>query len=87
MMTMGGDRRVAGTTNCMNERRLAGGCCSSACRLRRRDDLRLRHQRRRRLDLAYHAAARVLSGQPAYDTSYQAAGGFGLFIYPPTFIP
>ena len=38
--------------------------------------------------LAYHAAAeRVLSGQPAYDTSYQAAGGFGLFYYPPTFIP
>ncbi|HEY3544627.1 MAG TPA: glycosyltransferase family 87 protein [Propionicimonas sp.] len=38
--------------------------------------------------LAYHAAAeRVLSGQPAYDTSYRAAGGFGLFYYPPTFIP
>ncbi len=38
--------------------------------------------------LAYHAAAeRVLSGQPAYDTSFQAAGGFGLFYYPPTFIP
>ncbi len=37
---------------------------------------------------AYHAAAaRVLAGQPAYDTSYQAAGGFGLFYYPPTFIP
>ena len=26
-------------------------------------------------------------GQPAYDTSFQAAGGFGLFYYPPTFIP
>ncbi len=38
--------------------------------------------------LAYHAAAdRVLHGQPAYDTSYQAAGGFGLFYYPPTFLP
>ena len=38
--------------------------------------------------LAYHAAAtRLLDGQPAYDTSYEAAGGFGLFYYPPTFIP
>jgi hypothetical protein len=38
--------------------------------------------------LAYHAAAdRVLHGQPAYDTSFEAAGGFGLFYYPPTFIP
>ena len=38
--------------------------------------------------LAYHAAgSRVLGGQPAYDTSFQAAGGFGLFYYPPTFIP
>ena len=38
--------------------------------------------------LAYHAAAdRVLHGQPAYDTSFQGAGGFGLFYYPPTFIP
>jgi hypothetical protein len=38
--------------------------------------------------LAYHAAAsRVLAGQPAYDTSFEAAGGFGLFYYPPTFIP
>lgn len=33
------------------------------------------------------AGHRVLSGQPAYDTSFQAAGGFGLFYYPPTFIP
>ena len=38
--------------------------------------------------LAYHAAAaRVLDGQPLYDTSFQAAGGFGLFYYPPTFAP
>jgi hypothetical protein len=38
--------------------------------------------------LAYHAAAaRLLGGQPAYDTSFEAAGGFGLFYYPPTFIP
>jgi alpha-1,2-mannosyltransferase len=38
--------------------------------------------------LAYHAAAgRVLQGLPAYDTSYEAAGGFGLFYYPPTFVP
>ena len=38
--------------------------------------------------LAYHAAAsRVLEGQPAYDMSFQGAGGFGLFYYPPTFIP
>ena len=38
--------------------------------------------------LAYHAAAsRVLAGQPGYDTSFEAAGGFGLFYYPPTFIP
>ncbi len=38
--------------------------------------------------LAYHAAAsRVIAGQPAYDTSFEAAGGFGLFYYPPTIIP
>jgi hypothetical protein len=38
--------------------------------------------------LAYHAAAtRVLDGQPAYDMSFEGAGGFGLFYYPPTFIP
>ena len=38
--------------------------------------------------LAYHAAAvRVLDGHAAYDTSFRAAGGFGLFYYPPTFIP
>ncbi len=38
--------------------------------------------------LAYHAAARrVLDGLPAYDMSFEAAGGFGLFYYPPTFLP
>src|SRR5689334_9630094 len=38
--------------------------------------------------LAYHAASsRLVSGAPAYDTSFEAAGGFGLFYYPPTFIP
>ena len=38
--------------------------------------------------LAYHAAAaRVLEGLPAYDTTFEAAGGFGLFYYPPTFVP
>ena len=38
--------------------------------------------------LAYHnAAARLLGGQPPYDTSYAVSGGFGLFYYPPTFIP
>ena len=38
--------------------------------------------------LAYHAAAaRVLDGKPLYDTSFQAAGGFGLFYYPPFFAP
>lgn len=37
--------------------------------------------------LAYDAAARrVLAGQPLYDLSYAAAGSFGLFYYPPTFI-
>lgn len=36
---------------------------------------------------AYHAAAaRVLAGQPAYDTSYVIAGPYGLFLYPPTFL-
>ncbi len=35
----------------------------------------------------YRAAVRVLGGQPLYDTSFQAAGGFGLFYYPPTFAP
>jgi len=33
------------------------------------------------------AAVRLLDGQPLYDTSFQAAGGFGLFYYPPTFAP
>ncbi len=38
--------------------------------------------------LAYHAAAaRLLDGKPVYDTAYQVAGPFGLFLYPPTFIP
>ena len=38
--------------------------------------------------LAYDAAARrVLAGQPLYDLSYAAAGSFGLYYYPPTFIP
>jgi hypothetical protein len=38
--------------------------------------------------LAYHqAAVRLLNGQPLYDTSFAAAGGFGLFYYPPTFAP
>ena len=37
---------------------------------------------------AYHrAAVRVLAGGPAYDTSFQVAGVFGLFFYPPTFVP
>lgn len=35
----------------------------------------------------YGAAARVLAGQPAYDTTYQVAGPYGLFLYPPTFLP
>lgn len=36
--------------------------------------------------LAYDAAARrVLRGFPLYDTSYEAAGGFGLYYYPPPF--
>jgi hypothetical protein len=38
--------------------------------------------------LAYHAAAvRLLGGEPLYDMSFQATGGFGLFYYPPTFAP
>jgi alpha-1,2-mannosyltransferase len=37
--------------------------------------------------LAYDAAARrVLLGRPLYDLSYAAAGSFGLFYYPPSFI-
>ncbi len=35
----------------------------------------------------WEAGSRLLAGRPAYDTSYAAAGGFGLFYYPPTFIP
>ena len=38
--------------------------------------------------LAYHrAAVRVLDGEPLYDLGFQAAGGFGLFLYPPLFAP
>ena len=38
--------------------------------------------------LAYHAAAaRLLDGQSPYDLGFDAAGGFGLFYYPPTFVP
>ncbi len=38
--------------------------------------------------LAYHqAAARIIAGQPLYDMSFQVSGGFGLFYYPPTFLP
>jgi hypothetical protein len=38
--------------------------------------------------LAYHqAATRVLDGRPAYDLGFVASGGFGLFYYPPTFVP
>jgi hypothetical protein len=37
---------------------------------------------------AYHAAAvRVLDGRPLYDLGFEAAGGFGLFYYPPFFAP
>lgn len=38
--------------------------------------------------LAYHqAATRLLHGQPVYDLSFEASGAFGLFYYPPTFVP
>lgn len=38
--------------------------------------------------LAYWAAARrAIEGQAIYDLTYQRAGGFGLFLYPPTFLP
>lgn len=37
---------------------------------------------------AYHGAAvRLLHGEPLYDLSFQATGGFGLFYYPPFFAP
>lgn len=37
---------------------------------------------------AYHAAAvRVLHGGSAYDLDYSLAGAFGLFFYPPSFLP
>jgi hypothetical protein len=35
----------------------------------------------------YAAAARVLAGAPAYDPSIAYAGPYGLFLYPPTFLP
>lgn len=38
--------------------------------------------------LAYHqAATRLLAGAPVYDLSFEASGGFGLFYYPPSFVP
>jgi hypothetical protein len=38
--------------------------------------------------LAYHqAAVRLLDGQPLYDLGFEASGAFGLFYYPPTFVP
>ncbi len=35
----------------------------------------------------YKAAVRLLDGQPLYDMDFQTAGPFGLFFYPPTFLP
>jgi alpha-1,2-mannosyltransferase len=38
--------------------------------------------------LAYHqAAVRLLDGRPVYDLGFEASGAFGLFYYPPTFVP
>lgn len=38
--------------------------------------------------LAYHqAVTRLLDGRPVYDLSFEASGAFGLFYYPPTFVP
>jgi Glycosyltransferase family 87 len=38
--------------------------------------------------LAYHqAATRLLDGGDVYDLGFEASGGFGLFYYPPTFVP
>ena len=38
--------------------------------------------------LAYHqAATRLLAGGPVYDLGFETSGGFGLFYYPPTFVP
>ena len=38
--------------------------------------------------LAYHVAARrVLEGQPLYDMGFEAIKGWGLFYYPPLFLP
>jgi hypothetical protein len=37
---------------------------------------------------AYYAAAtRFQAGQPVYDPNFKVAGPFGLFFYPPTFLP
>lgn len=37
---------------------------------------------------AYHGAAvRVIAGGSAYDLAYELAGAFGLFFYPPSFVP
>ena len=68
------------------------GCCPSSPSPS--SPLAWAHARRRRR----HAGLRLprlprgrrrgcSTGQPAYDTSFEAAGGFGLFYYPPTFIP
>ena len=35
----------------------------------------------------YSAAVRVLEGRNAYDPGFAVAGPFGLFFYPPTFVP
>ncbi len=38
--------------------------------------------------LAYHqAATRLLDGSAVYDMDFATSGGFGLFYYPPTFVP
>jgi alpha-1,2-mannosyltransferase len=38
--------------------------------------------------LAYHVAARrILDGQPLYDMGFEAIQGWGLFYYPPLFLP
>jgi hypothetical protein len=38
--------------------------------------------------LAYHVAVqRLFDGQPLYDTTFQAVKGWGLFYYPPPFLP
>jgi alpha-1,2-mannosyltransferase len=38
--------------------------------------------------MAYRdAAARVVEGRPLYDMTFEQVGGFGLFFYPPVFLP